>query len=163
MLTPGLPLLMLSAIVQRAIVQKVKIYVSITEDQSKGRRRRNPEDVRIYFKQLNRCSNALKCQKWTIKKILMLTPGPLVLRSNILMLTTGPLVQQISFFDRTFSSRRRRNHEQKVNKPSKLVKNDRRSMLLVGRHQKPEFRVKKSGFTFFETCQKPSKLIGSCQ
>ena len=79
MLTPGLPLLMLSAIVQRAIVQKVKIYVSITEDQSKGRRRRNPEDVRIYFKQLNRCSNALKCQKWTIKKILMLTPGPLVL------------------------------------------------------------------------------------
>ena len=36
------------------------------------------EDVRIYFKQSNRCSNALKCQKWAIKKILMLTPGPLV-------------------------------------------------------------------------------------
>ena len=53
---------------------------------SKGRRRRN-EDVRIYFKQSNRCSNALKCQKWAIKKI----------DTKILMLTPGPL------FDRTFS------------------------------------------------------------
>ena len=96
--------------------------------------------------QSNRCSNALKCQKWAIKtKILMPTPGPLVQRRTfssqvfklsaikkidrkILMLTPGPLVQQISFVDRTFSSqvfkffkskgrrRQRRNHEQKVNK-----------------------------------------------
>ena len=59
---------------------------------------------RSLLQQSNRCSNALKCQKWAIKKILMLTPGPLV--------------------DRTFSSqvfkffkskgRRRRNHEQKI-------------------------------------------------
>ena len=46
-------------------------------------------------------------------------------------------------------------------KPSKFVKNDLRSMLLVGRHQKPDFRVKKSGFTFFETRQKLSKPIKS--
>ena len=62
------------------------------------------EDVRIYFKQSNRCSNALKCQKWAIKKILMLTPGP--------------LVQQISFSSQIFkffkSKGRRRKHEQKV-------------------------------------------------
>ena len=46
----------------------------------------------VYFKQSNQCSNALKCQKWAIKKIDM----------KILMLTPGPL-------DRTFSRAARSN------------------------------------------------------
>ena len=33
------------------------------------------EDVRIYFKQSNRCSNALKCQKWAIKTLFTIQMG----------------------------------------------------------------------------------------
>ena len=89
------------------LLQKVKIKIQNDETDHQSASLSVNEDVRIYFKQSNRCSNALKCQKWAIKKIdkkiLMLAPGPLAPGS----LAPGPLAPgslapgPLERFDRT--------------------------------------------------------------
>ena len=116
-----------SGCVFSVLLQKVKIKIQNDVIVHQSASLSVNEDVRINFKQSNQCLNALKRQKCAIKKI----------DRKILMLTPGPLVQkalQISFFDRSFSgqvfgssslqvfksksqvfkSKSRRNHEQKV-------------------------------------------------
>ena len=82
------------------LLQKVKIKIQNDVIVHQSASLSVGEDVRISFKQSYQCLNALKCQKCAIKeidrKILMLTPGPLIDR-KILMLTPGPLVQKSHF------------------------------------------------------------------
>ena len=131
----------MSGCVFSVFLQKVKIRIQNELTVHPSASLSVNEDVRNNFSQSYQCFNALKCQKCAIKKFFsMLAPGPLdrfqvssqvfkskgrkqkvrqisfqAFKSTISMLTPGPLVQQISLFDRTFSSlfnskSRRRNH-----------------------------------------------------
>ena len=98
--------------------------VQISFFKSKGRcrrrRRRNHEQKvnKVFFKQSNRCSYALKCQKWAIKKIdrkfLMLTPGP-------------PFSSQVFKFFKSKGRRRRNNEDVRIY----FKQSNRRSYALI--------------------------------